>query len=103
LEPNHQAEVELPVWTDLNVKSDSKWLETQVWPPSVKSGYGFLVEIDAVGKGRQDSCGCAVPVNVSEVCIGVFFFLTKSLYRSWTEKNGWKFFLLIIIENYIYI
>jgi hypothetical protein len=92
LEPNHQAEVELSVCTDLNVKSDSKWLETQVWPPSVKSGYGFLVEIDAVGKGRQDSCGCAVPVNVSE-----------GLYRSWTEKNGWEFFLSIIIENYIYI
>ncbi|KAE9605391.1 putative transcription factor & chromatin remodeling ARID family [Lupinus albus] len=59
--PNHQAEV--PKWTGLTPKSDSKWLGTQIWP-SQKGNSRHLIERDPIGKGRQDSCGCSVAGSV---------------------------------------
>ncbi|KAL6954123.1 hypothetical protein U1Q18_049290 [Sarracenia purpurea var. burkii] len=59
--PFFQAEV--PEWTGVVVKSDSKWLGTRMWP--LENGkHNSLMEIDPIGKGKQYSCRCHLPDSV---------------------------------------
>lgn len=62
---DHQAEV--PEWTGETYESDSKWLGRKVWPLEKRERNNNLIEIERIGKGRQDSCGCAYPG--SEECV----------------------------------
>ncbi|KAA8520846.1 hypothetical protein F0562_011519 [Nyssa sinensis] len=59
--PLFQAEV--PKWTGVVSKSDSKWLGIQIWPQEDVKHNSFI-EMDPIGKGRQDSCGCRLPGSV---------------------------------------
>uniref|UniRef100_A0A5B7AZW1 Putative AT-rich interactive domain-containing protein 2 isoform X1 n=1 Tax=Davidia involucrata TaxID=16924 RepID=A0A5B7AZW1_DAVIN len=56
--PLFQAEV--PEWTGVVSESDSKWLGTRIWPPENVEHNSFI-EMDPIGKGRQDLCGCRLP------------------------------------------
>lgn len=58
---DHQAEI--PEWTGVTSESNSKWLGNQIWPLATVNNI-LLIERDPIGKGRQDSCGCAVPGSV---------------------------------------
>ncbi|XP_059642584.1 AT-rich interactive domain-containing protein 2 isoform X2 [Cornus florida] len=59
--PLFQAEV--PKWTGVVSESHSKWLGTTIWPlEDVK--HNSFNEMDPIGKGRQDSCGCRLPGSV---------------------------------------
>lgn len=59
--PQFQAEV--PEWTGMVTKSDSKWLGTRVWP--LENGEcKSVTELDPIGKGRQNSCSCRLPGSV---------------------------------------
>ncbi|OMO93981.1 hypothetical protein COLO4_16589 [Corchorus olitorius] len=62
--PLFQAEV--PKWTGVASESDSKWLGTRVWSLDKKK-LRNLVEVDRIGKGRQDLCGC--PLQGSKECV----------------------------------
>ncbi|CAK9156609.1 unnamed protein product [Ilex paraguariensis] len=55
--PLFQAEV--PEWTGIVFESDSKWLGTQMWPQDGKSK--SFIELDPIGKGRQNPCSCQFP------------------------------------------
>lgn len=54
----------VPKWSGVIVKSDSKWLGTQVWP--LEDGeHSAPIERDSViGRGRRDCCECRVPHSV---------------------------------------
>ncbi|KAA8522427.1 hypothetical protein F0562_013212 [Nyssa sinensis] len=59
--PLFQAEV--PEWSGVVSESDSKWLGTQIWPPENVEHHSFI-EMEPIGKGRQDLCGCRLPGSV---------------------------------------
>ncbi|XP_045791129.1 AT-rich interactive domain-containing protein 1 isoform X1 [Trifolium pratense] len=109
--PNHQAEV--PEWTGPILESDPKWLGTQIWP-LVAANPRFLIERDPIGKGRQDSCGCAVPRSVEcvrfhiaerkdkiKLELGMAFYywdfdkVGEDVRRSWTYEDEKKFWEVI--------
>ncbi|XP_050873473.1 AT-rich interactive domain-containing protein 1 isoform X2 [Lathyrus oleraceus] len=54
----------LPEWTGVASESDPKWFGTQVWPSLEAVDSRFLIERDPIGKGRQESCGCAVSGSI---------------------------------------
>ncbi|CAI8607558.1 unnamed protein product [Vicia faba] len=54
----------LPEWTGNAYESDPKWFGTQVWPTLEPVDSRFLIERDPIGKGRQESCGCAVSGSI---------------------------------------
>jgi hypothetical protein len=110
--PSHQAEV--PEWTGPNLESDPKWLGIQVWPSSVAVSSRFLIERDPIGKGRQDSCGCAVPGSLEcvrfhiaerkekvKLELGVAFYhwhfdkVGEDVRRWWTYEDEGKFWQVI--------
>jgi hypothetical protein len=103
----YQAEV--PEWTAPNPESDTKWFGTQVWPLAVSNSQ-FLVERDPIGRGRQDSCGCAVPGSVecvrfhisekkakAKLELGVAFYhwrfdkVGEDVRNSWTDEDEKRF------------
>ncbi|KAK9277608.1 hypothetical protein L1049_007154 [Liquidambar formosana] len=59
--PLFQAEV--PEWTGVVSESDTKWLGTRVWPMD-NGKLNSHIELDPIGKGRQDSCDCQLPGSV---------------------------------------
>ncbi|KAL4337197.1 hypothetical protein AHAS_Ahas12G0086100 [Arachis hypogaea] len=67
--PRHQVMV--PEWNNggaASSESDSKWLGTRVWPLKDGMNPRVVIERDAIGKGRQDSCGCSARGLVD--CVG---------------------------------
>ncbi|XP_061969422.1 AT-rich interactive domain-containing protein 2-like isoform X2 [Populus nigra] len=86
--PVFQAEV--PEWTGVVSKSDSKWLGTQVWPLKTSINK-FVIEREPIGKGRSDSCGCQVPKSIE--CVR--FHITERRFRVMRELakafNQWRF------------
>lgn len=60
--PKYQAEV--PEWTGLVTKSDSKWLGTRIWHLE-KQQNNALVCLIPIGRGRRDSCNCKFPGSVT--------------------------------------
>ena len=104
--PSHQAEV--PEWTGVTFKSDSKWLGSQIWPSAKVNSR--IIERDPIGAGRKDSCGCQVQGSVECVRfhiaekrakvkseLGVAFYLWnlhkvgEDVKRLWTEDEEKKF------------
>ncbi|KAJ9556047.1 hypothetical protein OSB04_010661 [Centaurea solstitialis] len=51
-------QAKVPEWTDQTYEPDTKWLGTPVWPLEKTETRSSLIELDRVGKGRQESCGC---------------------------------------------
>lgn len=59
--PLFQAEV--PKWTGVIFKSNSKWLGTRMWPPE-NGIHNSIIKMERIGKGRGDSCDCQLPGSV---------------------------------------
>nr|XP_043629203.1 AT-rich interactive domain-containing protein 1 [Erigeron canadensis] len=53
---NFQAKV--PEWMETAYEPEAKWLGTPIWPLEKTETRSSLIELERVGKGRQDSCGC---------------------------------------------
>ncbi|XP_057977552.1 AT-rich interactive domain-containing protein 2 [Malania oleifera] len=60
----HLFQAEVPEWTGEVFASDSKWLGTRFWPMETQR-HDAKNEIDPIGKGRQDTCGCQLPGSVN--------------------------------------
>ncbi|OMO93187.1 hypothetical protein CCACVL1_06594 [Corchorus capsularis] len=86
--PLFQAEV--PKWTGVASESDSKWLGTRVWPLDKKE-LKNLVEVDRIGKGRQDSCGCPLQGSLECVKFHVGERRRKLKLELGSAFNQWKF------------
>ncbi|KAK7362571.1 hypothetical protein VNO77_04688 [Canavalia gladiata] len=78
-------QAEVPKWTGLVSKSDSKWLGTQVWP--LKQDSKPTVEIGLLERERHEKCGCKFQglVECALDHMGVEFFL------QWTIEKEKKF------------
>ncbi|CAK9134394.1 unnamed protein product [Ilex paraguariensis] len=111
--PYFQAEV--PEWTGENYESDCKWLGTQIWPLEKDNQNKYLIEMDSVGKGRQDPCGCQFPgfvgcvkFHVTEerkkvnLELGIAFHCWKfdkmgeEVALSWTKEDEKKFQAIVM-------
>ncbi|XP_076888396.1 AT-rich interactive domain-containing protein 1-like [Bidens hawaiensis] len=81
----------VPEWTDQPYEPDSKWLGTPVWPLDKKEPRSSLIELERVGKGRQDSCGCQFPGSLE--CVR--FHVSEKRNRVKDEVGSafykWKF------------
>lgn len=70
---------------------DPKWLGTQIWPLDRTEARSSLIELDRIGKGRQDSCGC--PNRGSLECVR--FHISEKRNRVKLELGSafykWKF------------
>ncbi|EXB37324.1 hypothetical protein L484_024250 [Morus notabilis] len=60
--PLFQADV--PEWTGVVYESDPKWLGTRVWPKECREHKYPIKEINTIGKGRPEFCGCPLPGSV---------------------------------------
>ncbi|OMO70508.1 hypothetical protein CCACVL1_18869 [Corchorus capsularis] len=86
--PLFQAEV--PTWTGVASESDAKWLGTRVWPLGKKEVRN-LVEVDRIGKGRQDSCGCPLQGSIECVKFHIAERRRKVKLELGSAFNQWKF------------
>ncbi|OMO78754.1 hypothetical protein CCACVL1_14103 [Corchorus capsularis] len=86
--PKFQAEV--PEWTGVASESDAKWLGTRIWPLDKKE-HRPLVEVDRIGKGRQDSCGCPLQGSIECVKFHVAERRRKVKLELGSAFNQWKF------------
>ncbi|KAI3493475.1 hypothetical protein L1887_41867 [Cichorium endivia] len=70
---------------------DPKWLGTRTWPLEKVEKRSSLIELDRIGKGRQDSCGC--PNQGSSECVR--FHISEKRNRVKLELGSaffkWKF------------
>ncbi|XP_071691111.1 AT-rich interactive domain-containing protein 1-like isoform X2 [Rutidosis leptorrhynchoides] len=56
---NCQAKV--PEWKEQTYEPETKWFGTPIWPLEKSEVRSSLIELERIGKGRQDSCGCPFP------------------------------------------
>ncbi|KAE8723300.1 Ubiquitin-conjugating enzyme E2 5 isoform 1 [Hibiscus syriacus] len=86
--PLFQAEV--PEWTGVVSESDAKWLGTRAWPLE-KTEKMSLIEMDRIGKGRPDSCGCHLQDSVQCVKFHIREKRLKVKLELGSAFNKWKF------------
>ncbi|KAL4379931.1 hypothetical protein GQ457_02G000810 [Hibiscus cannabinus] len=83
-------QVEVPEWTGVVLESDAKWLGTRVWPLE-KTEKRSLIELDRIGKGRPDSCGCHLQDSVQCVKFHIREKRLKVKLELGSAFNKWKF------------
>ncbi|KAB1998907.1 hypothetical protein ES319_D12G123000v1 [Gossypium barbadense] len=83
-------QVEVPEWTGVVSESDSKWLGTRVWPLEKKENRTFI-ELDRIGKGRPDSCGCHIQNSIQCVRFHVSQKRMKIKLELGSAFNKWNF------------
>ncbi|KAE8657701.1 G-type lectin S-receptor-like serine/threonine-protein kinase SD2-2-like [Hibiscus syriacus] len=83
-------QVEVPEWTGVVSESDAKWLGTRVWPLEKTEKRSF-VELDRIGKGRSDSCGCHNQESTQCVKFHVRERRLKVKLELGSAFNKWKF------------
>ncbi|CAK8560803.1 unnamed protein product [Lathyrus sativus] len=84
-------QAQLPEWTGMASESDPKWFGTQVWPPLEAVNSRFLIERDPIGKGRQESCGCAVSGSIECVRFHVSERKAKVKLELGAAYDQWQF------------
>ncbi|XP_058754277.1 AT-rich interactive domain-containing protein 1-like isoform X2 [Vicia villosa] len=72
-------------------ESDPKWFGTQVWPSLEAVDSRFLIERDPIGKGRQESCGCAVSGSIDCVRFHVSERKAKMKLELGAAYYQWQF------------
>ncbi|XP_024996847.1 AT-rich interactive domain-containing protein 1-like isoform X2 [Cynara cardunculus var. scolymus] len=84
-------QAKVPEWTEQTYEPDTKWLGTPVWPLEKTETRSSLIELERVGKGRQDSCGCQFSGSLE--CIR--FHVSEKRNRAKLELGSafakWKF------------
>ncbi|KAK1418675.1 hypothetical protein QVD17_27821 [Tagetes erecta] len=84
-------QAKVPEGTEQTYEPDTKWLGTPIWPLPKTEFRSSLIELERVGKGRQDSCGCQFPGSVE--CIR--FHISEKRNRVKLELGSafyrWKF------------
>lgn len=84
-------QAKMPELPEPDYSPDPKWLGTQIWPLDKCETRSSLIELDRIGKGRQDSCGC--PFQGSLECVK--FHITEKRNRVKLELGSafykWKF------------
>ncbi|KAE8701017.1 Detected protein of confused Function [Hibiscus syriacus] len=83
-------QVEVPEWKGVVSESDAKWLGTRVWPLEKTEKRSF-VELDRIGKGRPDSCGCHNQESIQCVKFHVRERRLKVKLELGSAFNKWKF------------
>ncbi|KAL4366447.1 hypothetical protein GQ457_05G000630 [Hibiscus cannabinus] len=83
-------QVEVPEWTGVVSESDAKWLGTRVWPLEKTEKRSFI-ELDRIGKGRPDSCGCHLQESTQCVKFHVREKRLKVKLELGSAFNKWKF------------
>lgn len=59
-----QFQAQVPESVEQTYEPDTKWLGTPIWPLAKTETRSSLIEIERIGKGRQDFCGCASPGSI---------------------------------------
>ncbi|KAI3693389.1 hypothetical protein L6452_33224 [Arctium lappa] len=84
-------QAKVPEWTDQAYEPDNKWLGTPVWPLEKTETRSSLIELERIGKGRQDSCGCQFSGSLE--CVR--FHVSEKRNRAKLELGSafarWKF------------
>ncbi|GMI99020.1 hypothetical protein HRI_003571300 [Hibiscus trionum] len=83
-------QVEVPEWTGVVSESDAKWLGTRVWPLEKTEKRSFI-ELERIGKGRPDSCGCHLQESMQCVKFHVREKRLKVKLELGSAFNKWKF------------
>ncbi|KAL4567070.1 hypothetical protein LXL04_022641 [Taraxacum kok-saghyz] len=103
-------QAKLPELPEPTYSPDPKYLGTKIWPLEKSETRSSLIELDRIGKGRHDSCGCqfqgsieCVKFHVSEKRNRVKLELGSAFYKwkfgdmgenvavSWNESEERKF------------
>ncbi|CAH1412037.1 unnamed protein product [Lactuca virosa] len=84
-------QAKLPELPEPDYSPDPKWLGTQIWPLQKGETRSSLLELDRIGKGRQDSCGCQFQGSLE--CVK--FHISEKRNRGKLELGSafykWKF------------
>ncbi|KAL8210394.1 hypothetical protein R6Q57_007126 [Mikania cordata] len=84
-------QAKVPEWTEQTYKPDTKWLGTQVWPLAKTEIRSSLIELERIGKGRQDSCGCQFPGSLQCVRFHIFEKRNRVKHELGSAFYKWKF------------
>ncbi|KAL7592488.1 AT-rich interactive domain-containing protein 1 [Lactuca sativa] len=84
-------QAEVPQWTGETSGSETRWLGTRVWPLEKTEKRNGLIEMERMGKGRQESCGCQYMGSLE--CVR--FHVSEKRWRVKLELGSaflkWKF------------
>ncbi|KAJ0665874.1 putative transcription factor & chromatin remodeling ARID family [Helianthus annuus] len=81
----------VPEWTEQTYNPDTKWLGTPIWPLAKTEARSSLIELERIGKGRQDSCGCQFPGSVECVRFHIFQKRNRVTLELGSAFYKWKF------------
>lgn len=84
-------QAKVPEWTEQAYEPDNKWLGTPVWPLEKTETRSSLIELDRIGKGRQDSCGCQFSGSLECVRFHVSEKRSRSRLELGSAFEKWKF------------
>lgn len=86
-----QFQAIVPEWTQQTYQRDTKWVGFPVWPLEKTESRSSLIELERIGKGRQESCGCEIPGSLE--CVR--FHISQKRNRTKLELGSafykWKF------------
>ncbi|KAL4562684.1 hypothetical protein LXL04_026714 [Taraxacum kok-saghyz] len=84
-------QAEVPQWTGEASGSETKFLGTRVWPLEPTEKRNGLIELDRVGKGRQESCGCESTGSLDCVRFHVSEKRSRVKLELGSAFSKWKF------------
>ncbi|KAK9068316.1 hypothetical protein SSX86_012427 [Deinandra increscens subsp. villosa] len=84
-------QAKVPESTEQTYEPDTKWLGTPVWPLDKTEPRSSLIELERIGKGRQDSCGCQFQGSLECVRFHIFEKRNRLKHELGSAFYKWKF------------